>query len=369
MRTLFAWLSLLLACAATCGAQELRIGVLSRYHPMQLEVKTSETQALVIDVSRESFVLEPDSANATAEIRVIAGQLLVDLRDHRVVAKRLRVMGRTGAADFILAVPGKVGRRYFGTLDVVARHGELEAVVTMDLETAVASVVQAETEPQTPIEALKAQAIVTRSYFAAARERHQNFEFCDLAHCQVLRGRPGPESPAVRATAATRGLVLAYENKPFAAMFTRSCGGRTRTPAEDGLPFDGYPYFPVICEYCRKHPFRWTRTISTQDARLLAQGENGRLALCRRMGWNVVPSDDVIAREDAGGVVLKGKGQGHGIGLCQRGAEALAASGADFRAILADYFPNTSLKPVREPESGAPLVHSKLQRRLLGAIE
>jgi len=158
-----------------------------------------------------------------------------------------------------------------------------------------------------------------------------------------LRGRPAPESSAMRATAATRGLVLMYANKPFAAMFTRSCAGRTRTPAEDGLPYSGYPYFPVICDYCRKNPFRWTRTISAEDAARLAKGENGRLALCRRLGWNAIPSDDFTMRTDGHRIVLNAEGQGHGIGLCQRGAEAMAESGANFCAILAHYFPNTSL--------------------------
>ena len=43
---------------------------------------------------------------------------------------------------------------------------------------------------------------------------------------------------------ATRGLVLAYRDQAVAAMFTRSCGGRTRTPQEVGLSSHAYPYFP-----------------------------------------------------------------------------------------------------------------------------
>jgi peptidoglycan hydrolase-like amidase len=58
-------------------------------------------------------------------------------------------------------VPGKISRHYLGTLDVKAIHGELVPAVTMDLETAVASVVQAESSPGTPLEALKGQAVVT----------------------------------------------------------------------------------------------------------------------------------------------------------------------------------------------------------------
>jgi stage II sporulation protein D len=334
---------LLAASASSCFCQQLRIRVLSRYHPTELELRTSGAQALVIEASGERLIVEPNSSEGKAQIKFAEGQLLLALSGQRLHVTSIRVTGRTGAADFVLAVPGKISRRYLGMLDVAAKDGELEPIVTMDLETAVASVVQAETEAGTPIEALKAQAVVTRSYFVAAKGRHQGFDFCDLAHCQVLRGVPPPGSAAARAAAETRGLVLTYESKPFAAMFTRSCSGHTRTPFEDGLPANGYPYFPVVCDYCAKAPFRWTRKLSSIDAAIASRGENGRLTLCRRLGWNSVPSDDFSIHKEGLQAVLVGEGQGHGIGLCQRGAEAMAANGADFRAILVHYFPNVTI--------------------------
>jgi stage II sporulation protein D len=47
--------------------------------------------------------------------------------------------------------------------------------------------------------------------------------------------------------------------------------------------------------------------------------------------------------QDGGQVVLEGTGQGHGIGLCQAGAKAMAEHGANFRRILVYYYPNTEL--------------------------
>src|SRR5262249_36064440 len=158
---------------------------------------------------------------------------------------------------------------------------------------------------------------------------HANFDFCDLTHCQFLREPPGPRSSAARATVATRGLVLAYQDRSFAAMFSRSCGGHTRTPAEVGIPYKGYPYFSVVCDYCHQNPARGTRRISREDAAmLLGKSEAARLAVDRRLGWNVIPSNDFTLREENGEIILEGAGQGHGIGLCQRGAQAMGASGA-----------------------------------------
>lgn len=250
-----------------------------------------------------------------------------------------------GRADFTLVVPAKVSRSYFGRLAVKTENGEVVPVVSMELETAVGSVVQAESAPGTPGEVLKAQAVVTRSYIVAGKSRHHNFDFCDLTHCQFLREAPHPGSAVAMAVLATQGLVITYEDKPVATMFTRSCSGHTRTPAELGIPINGYPYFSVDCDYCYKNPWRWSRHVSRADAELLsANGEAGRLALDRRLGWNAVPGNTYTIQTVNGEVVLEGAGQGHGIGLCQRGAKAMAEDGANYREILAHYFPNTQLQ-------------------------
>ena len=247
-------------------------------------------------------------------------------------------------AGLVLTLPGKIKRRYLGVLELKAKHGELLPIITMDLETAVASVIQAETTPGTPMEALKAQAVVSRSYFVSGGGRHTDFDFCDLTHCQFLREPPASDSPAANAVLSTHGLVLTYEEKTVAAMFTRSCGGRTRTPEEIRLSQNGYPYFSVRCDFCYNNPVRWTRKVSREDAALLKlRGENGRIAIGRRLGWDAVPSNNFTAQEAGGEVTLSGVGQGHGLGLCQRGARNMAESGSDFRAILDHYFPNTRL--------------------------
>ena len=105
----------------------------------------------------------------------------------------VRVSAPDGSdTDFRLSIPGKIERQFHGILTVQAGDHKLIAVVTMDREVAVASVVAAEMPPSTPMEALKAQAVVARSYFAAAGPRHDAFDFCDTTHCQFLREWPQP---------------------------------------------------------------------------------------------------------------------------------------------------------------------------------
>ncbi len=105
-----------------------------------------------------------------------------------------------------------------------------------------------------------------------------------------------------------------------------------------------YPYFAVACAACRAGAPSWETRLGAEYAPLVAdRSEAGRLELARKLGWSVLPSSNYEVSRQGRTIVLRGRGQGHGIGLCQRGAGAMAASGADFRAILAHYYPNTSV--------------------------
>ncbi|MGP8093354.1 MAG: SpoIID/LytB domain-containing protein [Candidatus Sulfotelmatobacter sp.] len=335
---------------ARAPSDSVSIGVLSLFHPRQLTVSAPAGQALIVRTDEvrageESIVLERSTGVESANIRISTDGLLVTAGPRSIRASALTVTGRENEpVEFVLAVPEKITRHYRGTLAIKPSSGTLLAIITMDRETAVASVVAAESTADTPLEALKAQAVAARSYFAASRGRHHDFDFCDTTHCQFLREPPAPDSPAAAAVAATRDLVLAYNSQAIAAMYTRSCSGRTRTPAELGLPSAAYPYFSVECKYCRAHPVRWVSRISAQDAASLhSSDEAARLNLVRRLGWAAVPSNDFVVEEERDQVFLKGTGQGHGIGLCQAGAKAMAQEGADFRQILSHYYPNTTI--------------------------
>jgi stage II sporulation protein D len=319
--------------------------VLGLFHPRRLTISALPGRALVLHAGERSVVLEKSSGLDTASASISSGAILLTAGPRSIRAPVLTVTSRDNhPTDFTVVVPEKITRHYRGTLEIKPSSGILIAVVTMDRETAVASVVAAESTPDTPLEALKAQAVATRSYFAASHARHRDFDFCDTTHCQFLRQPPAPESPAAAAVTATRDLLLAYDSQPFAAMYTRSCSGRTHTPAELGLPNAFYPYYSVECKYCRAHPVRWISRLSAQDAASLhSSDEAARLIMVRRFGWAAVPSNDFVMQQDRDQIVLQGTGQGHGIGLCQAGAKAMAREGADFRQILSHYYPNATI--------------------------
>lgn len=208
-----------------------------------------------------------------------------------------KVAGRNGAmVRFQLSAPGAAPREYIGKLEVRRSGGELLAIVEMDRETAVAAIVEAEGAAGLPFEARKAQAVVTRSYLAGAHNRHEGFDFCDTEHCQLLKDVPPSTSTASRATLATQGQVLTYKGEIIAAMYSANCGGHTKSLSQTkwegaAIPQPGYPFFSVACP-------------------------------------------------------LRGKASGHGVGMCQLGAIAIAEHGYPARIILGHYFPGTTVATV-----------------------
>lgn len=326
-----------------CSGGDLRIGVFGLFHPTQITISAAPGQSLLVTTGKTQMVLREGRA---IQLRWSAGQVRITAGGVQSSRSSVLASGLTGeAADFILSIPGKISRHFRGQLEVLAGHGELVPVVKMDLETAVASAVAAESPAGAPLEALKSQAVATRSYYLAVRRRHAVFDFCDTTHCQFLREPPTANSPSAKATQATRGTVLMFKGQVVPALFTGSCGGRTRTLAEVGLEeSDTYPFFSVECPYCQRHAPEWSVALTPENAAGLASGsERDRLRIGRRLGWNVVPGNNFVLMSQGDVVLVRGHGKGHGIGLCQLGAAGMAAEGSLFSKILDTYYPNTTL--------------------------
>ena len=342
IRTRFAQsaFALILLVPGACAAGDLRIGVFGLFHPQRLVISSLPAQTVILSAGTHQIIL---SEGGRAVVDLEGNHVRVRINDESLVAAEAHVADRTGkGTDFLLSVPGRITRRFRGKLAVKCQTNELVAVVEMELETAVASAVTAESAPGAPLEALKAQAVATRSYYVASPSRHEQVDFCDTTHCQFLREAPSPNSLPAQAAAATGGLVLLYDGATLPALFTGSCGGRTRTLAEIGLAPAPYPYFSVACNYCLKHAVRWSVQLEAKEAALLANhSEVSRLRLGRILGWDVVPGNNYELQRAGDVVVVEGSGKGHGVGLCQTGAAWMASQGYGFQEILAYYYPNT----------------------------
>jgi stage II sporulation protein D len=228
-------------------------------------------------------------------------------------------------------------------------------------------------------EALRAQAVVTRTYALHERARRAGAPY-DLrgdTGGQVYGGLDAESPEAVAATRATRGEWLAFAGRPILAVFHSAAGGRTASAEEvwgRPVPYlvsldveheedspDAYwrAAFPgttlgraLAPMGVRVGPVREVRVAerspSGRARRLRIRGDAGEAELPARelrqaLGEGVIRSTLFEVREASEGFVFVGSGHGHGVGMSQWGAQAMAVRGAGYREILATFYPGTEL--------------------------
>ena len=335
--------SLAQAASLDSAEQHVRIGVLGLFHSRQLAIRPHEGRPVELCCGDQTLRIEGGQS-----IDLTLRNDSIECRSRSIAVQTSQAEIRNSDADFALEVPGEIERHYRGALVIVPAADELLATVAMRRETAVASIVAAESPSTSSPEALKAQAVVTRSYLAAG-PRHRNFDFCDTTHCQYLGTLPARGEAAAQAASATREMVLAHEGKIIRALYSARCGGQTRTLEDIGLKGRHYPYYRARCLLCVRAPDPWTRRLRKQQAfNLIRQpgNEEARLHLVRQLGWQALPSNNYRISLSATGAIFQGTGSGHGVGLCQHGAAAMATEGHSLLSILRHYFPNTTLRSV-----------------------
>lgn len=234
-----------------------------------------------------------------------------------------------------------------------ARAGRLRLVARMATNDYLASTLAGEAAATDPIEYLAALAVLQRNYLAYHRDRHAPLaDVCDNTHCQ--RSEVGGITPRIRA-AVGRAARIELSAGPdtvtvgLPCYYSVCCGGATRTPgqiwnrAEPG-------YSAVICTHCRgSERYRWTRSFATtaEAAAIMRSAptppfvdDDFKIHLGRAVGFNKVLSNTIDAIERHGTTyVIRGRGFGHRVGMCQEGAAQLARHGWKADAILRFYFP------------------------------
>ncbi len=274
------------------------------------------------------------------------------------------------------------------TLKVRLHPAVGDATIELPLENYVAAVLAGESSTFRSDEAMKAMAVAARTFAIHFRGRHakQGYDLCGTTHCQRLE--PALVTPRLQALAEqTAGELLWYQGKPAYACYSRNCGGMTEDSSSvwSGLQV---PFLRAHADpYCQRDPaagWQWSvaaeriatalkqsslqsptglqaiqiaqRTPSGRARVLLLQGigdpmrlaaSSFRFAVGRTLGWNTVRSDRWEVTVAGDRLVFAGLGEGHGVGLCQRGADQMGIEGHPYRDILAFYFPGaeTGLTP------------------------
>ena len=275
----------------------------------------------------------------------------------------------------------------------------------------VSRVVAGEMGGDAPPSALEAMAVTARTFLEANRGRHaaEGFDVCDLTHCQVL-GRP--DTATDEAARGTAGLVLLDRGSPARVYYSSWCGGHTESPSHAWRGARDEVYLPARPDGACAGQAPWTSEIREPDLRrvleaaglrgdrverfsVLSRHSSGRAAELgvegmvpgrldanafrsaagRLLGWQTVKSTLFDVRRSSTGFVLAGRGAGHGVGLCVRGAISRGRQGSSRDAILATYFPglDCSTFPAQRAAASIPSARSlritlpEAEREALGA--
>lgn len=255
--------------------------------------------------------------------------------------------------------------------------------VEMDIESYLYGVLAGEMKNDWPMEALKAQAILARTFVIRfLSEKQSKYEGADIStDIEEAQAYNADEiNERVRAAVdETRGLVVCYENEPIYAWFHSHSGGQTAEAAE-GLSYkDAAPYTKSVRgtenESSDIEAQEWTATFTVQEVLSAAKecgvkagdalegislGEKGESGRTLKVIINDMPApanELRIALGSAkmrstlltgidlknGQVTISGKGYGHGVGMSQWGAYAMAEEGKKAEEIVRYYFNNVDI--------------------------
>ena len=353
------------------------VAVFALFRPERVDITTPHSaivsiQTGSVEVKRvlgRGQRLQVESRGEGLEVKVFE-------HDERLSLARKADALRTEEAVCTLSVPGRIQRDYSGRLEVVVQRGRVLPLVTVQEEAAVQQILRSELAEGQQSEALKAQAVLVRSYLRAATGRHRKdgFDFCDTTHCQFFTDFKMADDRFRQAAIATRGLVLTFLGKFFQPLYTAACGGRTLSGFAAGSQKEegsAYPYRSVSCGFCVGHPlFEWETTTTTQEllralkeeslkdpaeviASLAEPGEAGelgalkqatRICVGRALGWNLIRSNRYSIELHSDSVKIRGHGSGHNFGLCQAGAIEMGRQGKSMSEILSYYFPGCRIE-------------------------
>ncbi|MBT9259126.1 MAG: stage II sporulation protein D [Clostridiales bacterium] len=271
-------------------------------------------------------------------------------------------------------------------VDVRLYDPQTGQIQVLPLEDYVRGVVAAEMKPDFHDEALKAQAVAARTYAVFHLKgwggegcaRNPAADIC--ADSQVHQAwNPSVGDDAFRdrvekAVEATRGWVLTYHGVLAETTFYAASGGRTEdarevwhravpyltsVPSPEESPYDGetvtftWPQvasaFGLSMDQWPQNPARRfvirDRTVSGRARTVLVGGQVfSGVEVRQRLGLRSTWIEKVQATK--GGLTLTTRGWGHGVGLSQYGADAMARRGAGYAQILAHYYPGTELTPL-----------------------
>ncbi len=246
----------------------------------------------------------------------------------------------------------------------------------LELEEYIKGVVAAEMPASFETEALKAQAVAARTYtlrrLIDGRKYAQDADLSDnIYECQAYvtreefadrhpRGTQEWQKKIEAACDDTRGEIMLYKGEPIDALYHSTCGGKTESAAE--ITGQDIAYLQSTkCNYCSQSNYyesvqvfsprelqKLTGVSQPEAVKILSKTPSGRSKKLQLDNRTIsaeefrrilqLPSTNLNLKNDNKQLLIISKGYGHGLGMCQYGANGMASRGKSYRDILKKYY-------------------------------
>ena len=281
----------------------------------------------------------------------------------------------------------------YGTIKLLHHEtGEIEEVA---LDTYLCNVVSAEMPADYELEALKAQAVVARTYtiYKIQNKKHENADICDDSTCcqawvsketRLARWEESQRetnwAKIEQCVKDTQGKIITYEGKPINAFFHANSGGTTELPVNvwggTGLPYlqvvettgeEGYTQYSSEVTLSQEELLNKLKTKyediqinfnDNEDVRILEYTDSNRVKTVKFGNHEIsgVEARSLLGLKSTNFEIIKEgetikfsvKGYGHGVGMSQTGADTMAKEGSNYEDIIKHFYIGVEIKEVNE---------------------
>jgi stage II sporulation protein D len=355
---------------------EIRIRIFARTKPVTVILTPLKGEYVINDGHDKELKISPYETVAISRL------------EDRVIYRTLS--GGSGVADSLIFEPLSPDALYSlraaardgevktldGTLIVKSYPGSLLVLNITSVENYLPGVVKAEAGRSGPVEYFRAQAVVARTYAYRNIDRHEldGYNLCDDTHCQVYPGII-TDSTIITACLTTSGQVIVDSDSVLiVSAFHANCGGETASSADVWIA--DHPYLISVKDpWCgSSRSSAWTKSLSLgewndflktkgigpEDEGVLYSpaGSQPTRVINHTIPGTTLSKEEIRQRFNlrsaffsislaADSVMFSGRGYGHGVGLCQDGARAMADSRIKYDKIISFYYPGTIITDIK----------------------
>lgn len=279
----------------------------------------------------------------------------------------------------------------YGTIKLL--HKKTNEIEEVELDNYLYHVVSAEMPVDYEIEALKAQAVVARTYtiYKINNKKHDNADICDDSTCCQAwvdkdtrfarwdeNKREENWNKIKKSVNETQGKIITYNNKPINAFFHANSGGKTEIPV-NVWGGTGLPYLQVVetageegyTQYASEVAFSQTELVeklkskysdividinNQEDIKIIEYTDSGRVKTIKFGNHEIsgveartllgLKSTNFEITKENDKIKFTVKGYGHGVGMSQTGADAMAKQGKNYQDIINHFYKGVEIKDV-----------------------